>query len=368
MLRLLFVFLAGTWSVLAHPALFWSARLEAQIQERPLMEEIVSTTEGIASLVQEAPHVENVVSQPERAPITQLYQFKDGTSLENLAARPNGNLILTAISDPSAYLLDPTRRNSKPQLIHRFPEATSLTGIVETSPDVFAVVAGNWSTKTFEGVPNSFEVWSIDFNTRQPTIKSIAKMPKAAALNGITNCHKSETVVLIADSEVGAIWKLDTSTGEHSIAFRDPLFTNCTSPFPLGLNGVAMFDEKLHFANSALRIYGRVPILEDGTASGEIEILGRALPAVTAFDDVVLDWEGNGWIATHPNAVTEITPEGKQRNFTGTDVEMLNPTSIVWGRGSLEQEKILYLTTNGMSSSQGKFFGAQVISLDTRLI
>ncbi len=95
-----------------------------------------------------------------------------------------------------------------------------------------------------------------------------------------------------------------------------------------------MYEGRLHFANSALRIYGRVPIHQDGSATGEIEIVGRALSAATIFDDLVMDWEGNAWVATHPNAVTQITSQGKQRNFTGGEVEMHNPTWVAWGRGS----------------------------------
>ncbi len=80
-----------------------------------------------------------------------------------------------------------------------------MTGVVETASDVFVVVAGNWSVTSFERIPGLFEVWSIDFNIRQPTIKSITTMLAAASLNEITNCYHSKTVVLIADSDVDAI-------------------------------------------------------------------------------------------------------------------------------------------------------------------
>lgn len=363
-----FLLLLCSLSVLAHPALHWAGRLVTQLEESPLIQEVAFSVETVGALPEEtAPQTSKASSASSRAPIAEVYRFQDQTKLENLATRSNGQLVLTAVSDPSVYLLDPSKHNSKPQLIYRFPRATSMTGVVETASDVFVVVAGNWSVTSFEGIPGSFEVWSIDFNTRQPTVKSITTMPATAGLNGITNCHNSETTVLIADSDVGAIWRLDTVTGQHEIAFKDPLFTNCTSRLPLGLNGVFMYEGRLHFANSALRIYGRVPIHQDGSASGEIEIVGRALSAATIFDDLVMDWEGNAWVATHPNAVTQITSQGKQRNFTGGEVEMHNPTSVAWGRGSMEAEKTLYVTTNGMSA-QGKFVGAQVVSLDTRLI
>lgn len=80
-----------------------------------------------------------------------------------------------------------------------------MIGVVETVLDVFVVVAKNWSITSFEGIPRSFEVWSIDFNTWQSTIKSITTMFAAAGLNKITNCHDSKTIVLIADSNVDAI-------------------------------------------------------------------------------------------------------------------------------------------------------------------
>lgn len=368
MSKLLFLLLLWTLGGSAHPALLWAGRLVTQFEESPLIQQVAFSIASADSVLEETtPHPFNPSAASSRAPVSEVYQFQDQTRLENLATRSNGQLVLTAISDPSVYLLDPSKRNSKPQLVHQFPRATSMSGVVETAPDVFVVVAGNWSLTSFEGVIGSFEVWSIDFNTKEPTISSVAVMPGAAGLNGITNCHDSTTVVLIADSDIGAIWRLDTATGKHDIAFKDPLFTNCTSRLPLGLNGVSMYEGRLHFANSALRIYGRVPLAMDGSALGEIEIIARASSASTIFDDISMDWQGSAWVATHPNAVTQITAQGKQRNFTGGDVEMNNPTSVVWGRGSFEAEKMLYITTNGVSA-QGRFVGAQVMALDTRLI
>lgn len=364
----LLLILLWTLGVSAHPALHFAGRLVAQIEESPLIQELAFSIASAGSLREETtPHTFNPSPVSSRGPISEVYRFDDKTMLENIYVRSNGQLVLTAINEPNVYLLDPSKRNSKPQLIHHFEHATSMTGVVETTSDVFVVVAGNWSVSTFQGIPGSFEVWSIDFNTSPPTVKSITKIPTAAGLNGITKCHDSKTEVLIADSDVGATWRLNTVTGENEMAFKDPLFTNCTSRSPLGLNGITMYEERLHFANSALRIYGRAPIHQNGTASGEIEIIGRAQSAATVFDDLVMDWEGNAWIATHPNAVTEITSQGKQRNFTGGEVEMYNPTSLAWGRGSLEVSKTLYVTTNGMSA-HGKFVGAQVLAFDTRLI
>ena len=128
---------------------------------------------------------QKVISAAPNVPVSEVVKFKDETRLENLAARSNGQLVLTSISDTKLRLLDPRKKNSKAQTVYTFPEATSLSGVVETTPDVFAVVAGNWSLKTFEGVEGSFAVWLVDFNKDPPSVKPLAKIPEAASLNGI---------------------------------------------------------------------------------------------------------------------------------------------------------------------------------------
>lgn len=154
----LFLLLLWTLSVSAHPALHWAGRLVAQIEESPLMQEVAFSIASTGSLLEETtPRTSNPSPASPDGRIAEVYRFKDQTKLENIAVRSNGQLVLTAVSDPSVYLLDPSKRNFKPELIYHFPRATSMTGVVETASDVFVVVAGNWSVKTFEGVPGSFE-------------------------------------------------------------------------------------------------------------------------------------------------------------------------------------------------------------------
>lgn len=190
--KILLLLLFWTLGASAHPASRWADRVVAQYEESHFpWEDVVPPAEYDSSFFEETTlQVQKPLTQAQPAPVTQVYQFKDHTSLENLAARSNGELLLTAISDPNLFRVDPNKKgNRKAELVYQFPGATSLTGIVETSPDVFVVVAGNWSTQTFEGVRGSFEIWSVDFNSKKPTVKSIAAIPEAAGLNGITNCH-----------------------------------------------------------------------------------------------------------------------------------------------------------------------------------
>lgn len=150
------------------------------------------------------------------------------------------------------------------------------------------------------------------------------------------------------------------------MAIKHVLFTTCGSKFPLGINGISVFEDHVHFVNSAQKLYGRIAIDKTGSATAEPEIIARAAPGAFAWDDLALNWQGTAWIATHVNAVTEVTLAGKQRNVTGTDdrTEIKHPTSLIFGRGSQAAEKMLYVVTSG----SGKDQPGQVMSVDTRMI
>jgi hypothetical protein len=90
---------------------------------------------------------------PSQPTLTDVWRFPKGTWAENMAVRSNGQLLVTFITPPDLYLVDPVAPN--PQLIHRFPQAASLLGIAEVEKDVFAVVAGNFSVKTLASTPGS---------------------------------------------------------------------------------------------------------------------------------------------------------------------------------------------------------------------
>ena len=313
----------------------------------------------------EGPLTESADAVDQSSAVKLIYQAKDEIKLENLAVRSNGHLILTDVREPKVYELDPDSFLPSMKLLYTFPNATGMTGIVETTPDVFVVVAGIWNSTTFTAIPGSFFVWSIDFNSFKPTVKMITAMPGAAALNGMTNLDGSPNIVLIADSVLGTVWRLDTVTGEHSVAIQSPLFTGSVY-FHLGINGLASHGKMLHFTNSAQRMYGRVPLSENGSASDELQILNRPGLGCLAYDDLAIDWEGNAWVASHPNALTEVTVEGRNRNVTAMKnaAQIKFPTSAAFGRGSKREEKIVYVTASG----DGKTSWGQVFAIDTCMI
>lgn len=306
-----------------------------------------------------SPAIETEVAAAQSSPIQTLYQFEDDVALENLAVRSNGSLVLTASNRPTVYYMDPNAQNKTPESLPPIPGVTSLTGIVETAPDVFAVVAGNWSSDTFQGTPGSFSIWSVNFTCSPPTVKIIASIPEADALNGITALKGSPDIVLIADSALGAVRWLNVTSGEQSVTIQSDFFTN-TGGSPIGINGIRTYDGHLYYLNSAQMTYGRVPLTVDGRVAGAVQILATThIPAI--FDDFDMDWEGTAWVATHGNMLSEITVEGKQRNMTNTG--MVEPTSVQFGRGCKQLEKTIYMTAAG-----NKTVGGQVFAINSWLV
>ena len=100
------------------------------------------------------------------ASVRQLYQFPNTTfhDIENVAIRPNGQLLLNTITEPVIYTLDPSASIPTAKPLHRFDNVTGLAGITEVTPDVFAVVVGNYSVQEFKGVPGSFSIWLVNLN------------------------------------------------------------------------------------------------------------------------------------------------------------------------------------------------------------
>ena len=362
MLNPLLPILVAALSTPALSAPYWITQYMLKIEQSPLTE-----NELPLGLAEHFPQEEKPSPLASSSPLSLVYQFNDTAVLENIAVRHNNHLLLTPTSEAGVHYLNP--EHGDPTLIAEFDGACSTVGIDETSHDVFAVAVGNYSTKTFAPTQGTFSIWSLDFNhdAQNPIKKKVADMPDAWALNGLTAIEGTPDLALVADSQRGWIWRVNMTTGEYDVAQKHVLYTNHTivygnMSFPLGVNGLQAQGGYLYFTNSAQEFYGRTAIDATGNALAEPEVIARAGPDVFSFDDLVVDWEGTAWIATHNEAVTTITLDGAQRNITGeNDTTIYQPTGAAWGRGS--HSKTLYIATAGdllHGSSKG-----QVIALDT---
>ena len=125
-----------------------------------------------------------VSSAVQSSPLTLLHSFLSNQHPENLAARWNGHLLLSVVSEPFLYDIEPT--NPSPKLQHEFSGYTSIGGITEIAPDFLAVIAGNTSRTTLVGILGTWSVWSVNMNTPEPTIKLITLIAGGETLDGMT--------------------------------------------------------------------------------------------------------------------------------------------------------------------------------------
>ncbi|KAI3320512.1 hypothetical protein HD806DRAFT_506635 [Xylariaceae sp. AK1471] len=298
-------------------------------------------------------------------PINLIHQFPNGTWVENLAVRSNGQLVTTITSTPDIYQVDPQNR-CPPFLLHSFAGVTSTVGITETTPDIFQVVVGNSSLATFEGTPGSFSIFQVDLSSlpicpSSPDleISEVAQVPNAVFLDGLTTLVQENNIILAADINLGLIWRIDISTGESSISVEDPLLKPGAVSSVIGVDGIKIRDNELFFTNPGQNIIGKIPIDASGYAVGNGSIVVPIGGDDIAFDfetEMLFDVGGSG------NLTEVIVANGQAANLT----ILPGPTACAFGRTGSDQG-CLYVTTSGGDSAYAQMpilVGGAVYSVD----
>jgi sugar lactone lactonase YvrE len=255
------------------------------------------------------------------------------------------------IDRPELHLLDPFNAGNS-TLVHVFPDVLGLLGIVEIQPDQYAIIAGNFSINTAASIPKSYSVWEVDMRPLRVVdhkviapakVRKVTAMPEAAFLNGMTLLDKHKQTVLISDSSLGAVWKLDLNSKKYEIVLQDPTMTS-SGDLVLGINGIHLRAGYLYYTSSIQGLFARIPIHSDGTKAGDAEVL-----ATGHFgDDFALDAHGNAYITEDPgSALYRVSTHGLVTNLlNATQPIIAGDTSCAFGRTSRDAD-ILYIVTNG---------------------
>ncbi|KAL3709102.1 hypothetical protein TMatcc_002891 [Talaromyces marneffei ATCC 18224] len=147
------------------------------------------------------------------------------TWIENIAFRqPNGGILfgLDLLNQATARLL------------YEIPDVTAVFGMLGIADDVFAVVTSTFSTTTIIATEGSFSLWKVDLkngksgNGGASDVSKIPDIPEAMFINSVAKAefHHSSAcavtehndqlaTVLIANSLLGVVWKVDINTGEY---------------------------------------------------------------------------------------------------------------------------------------------------------
>ncbi|KAL8743465.1 MAG: hypothetical protein Q9190_004181 [Brigantiaea leucoxantha] len=302
-----------------------------------------------------------------------VHQFSNLTWIENIAVRSNGHLLITLLTSPDLYELDPsltTNPDHQPTLIHSFTPSLAVLGIAEYTHDVFAVVVGNANYATSDEAPGTYSVWSVDMNTSPASVSLISKIPEAKFLNGAAAFHGA---ILLADSAGGLVWRVDPVSRKYKVVLQSPLMAPGLGNVPLGICGIRTYGNSVYFTNCDRGILARVPVNPDGSAAGPYEIV---LNNDGYTDDFAIDIVGNVYLAqTDTNTVAKASGVGKwgkkqmSLKVVAGNVnssEIANPTACAFGR-TREDANQLYVATNGGLSApvNGTYVeGGKIVAVD----
>jgi hypothetical protein len=279
-----------------------------------------------------------------------IYQWGNGSWVENIAVRFNGDLLVTLIDRPELYSIDP--KNQAANLVTNLEDeadAISLLGITEMAHDVFVVIAGNFSIARGESDSASYSVWEVDFNRggRCEKVKEIKEFPEASSLNGMTTLNRQKKTVLISDSVLGIVWRLNTLTGEYIVVLEDATMTPLEGSKPyIGINGIRIFGDYLYYVNAQRQLFCRVRInLSTGMALGPYEVIATHIPG----DDFSISADGIAYVTTNAeNGLMRVTTDGNQTLIAGglNSTVVAGATSAAFGRTSKDRD-VVYVVTSG---------------------
>jgi len=288
-------------------------------------------------------------------PYVRTVLVANGTFLENIHATADGMLLITSLSTPTLFMVNPNA--TTPQLTALFTvndtNVNCLTGIDEYDPGKYAFNALNLTAATFTSYHAS--VWKFELPATSPygtiTPHKVVDLPTSEIVlaNALTARLVGHPDTVFISNSAGSVRSVNLTSGANQNVIVAPELAPGTGVVPLGVNGLHVRGLYFYYVNSGQRIAGRVPIRVNGTATGPFEVLATTPTGQRAYDDFALDLHDRMWIASHPNSLEVVFQEnGTWRQVvvdTGLPATALGPTSTAFGRGSKEERETLYMTT-----------------------
>ncbi|KAG9606254.1 polyketide synthase, partial [Aureobasidium melanogenum] len=270
--------------------------------------------------------------------VSPVYTFGDGTWVENLAIRSNGKALVTLLTTPEVWQIDQVSKSAS--LVHKFGQATGCLGIAETVTDNFYVACGNYSTSTFVATPGSFSIWKIDLTQSSPEITRIANLPASGFLNGATRL--TNDIILVADSDLGAVWSVDVATGVVNKVITDPSMLPTATVAPIGINGLHVSGQELVYTQTNNATIWSMPI--DTTTGASIGPAKVIASQVTGGDDFTIDNIGDLIIAS--DAALREVHQGASSVVTIANVD--GASSVKFGRTQGDRDMAYISSTGGI--------------------
>jgi len=295
--------------------------------------------------------------EPSQAKLTSVAVFPRYYSLDNLAVRRDGSILVIAALQQELWYIPPadTRGPAEPILVHTFDQLAS--GLVETQPDVFLLSTSDGPAHESFLRRLDLRQWNLGEPVRAETVLEFGE--PGGGLAG--SCLLAPGIILLADSLAGLIWRVDLSPGhgnatarvwlQHDTMGRDP--GSLLVPPQPGINGVryAARTGYLYYTSTAHRLLVRVPV-DPGShdPAGDPEFIAGSIMA----DDLCLDEDaGVAYLTTRQQNAIERVPlragASTRQIVAGEpfDEQLVGPSSAAWGRRPGDYGRIAYVTTDG---------------------
>src|SRR3569833_4236590 len=162
--------------------------------------------------------------------------YAGGGWLEIIAVRANGQLLLPHTNVPELRSFSPETKTATRLLT--FSGALGLTGITELSPDVFAVMAGNFSTRSMSVRAGSWAVWKVDLTAATPKATLVKRVPESGFFLGTTTL--SNDTILIAKTNKNTHNKKNKNTNNNNNKHTDKSMDR--NGQPAGIHGLHYID------------------------------------------------------------------------------------------------------------------------------
>jgi sugar lactone lactonase YvrE len=256
-----------------------------------------------------------------------LAMWPERTFLENIAALPDGDLVISVHSERRLLRCTP-RGEHRP--LATLPVPTM--GLVVDGERVF-VVAGEPG-----GGPG--QLFEVGLDGR---VQERLTLAGTAFLNGFTPGHAGRAYTV--DSVRGQLIAVDLRTFTAEVVLADAALAKC-SPEPMvpGANGLKADDTSLWITNTDRATVLRAELRADGTVGAP-----RVVAEHLRGDDLALDVDGNAYITTHiENTLVRLRPDGERHALAGPEEGMAGSTSCAFGTAPADATSLFVLTTGGV--------------------
>jgi hypothetical protein len=204
-------------------------------------------------------------------------------------------------------------------------------------------------------------------NTSDAKIKEVTHLTGAGLPNGFELLSREAGIILIADSELGAVWKVNIKNGNvDKVIELDEMKPPPPPAMQMGINGLKVRDGYLYWSNTAKMLFCRIKIDGEGKATSAVEILETD----TLIDDFCFDKHGNAWLTQHGlNVLGVVKASGGVVTAAGSidKLTVAGGTACQFGRTASDAAVLYFVTTGGMSAPVNgtEVEGGKVVAIDT---